>query len=88
MQITQAQARIPDLSHSTTVVVSADARGPLADMLGVVNSSGLAALTGQVLGEDAGRFTIGPLTEVVAQRHEFGRTDGHAHGSPVRHAER
>ncbi len=25
----------------------------------------------QVLDEDSGRFTIGPLTEVVAQRHEF-----------------
>ncbi len=26
----------------------------------------------QVLDEESGRFTIGPLTEVVAQRHEFG----------------
>jgi Family of unknown function (DUF6183) len=25
----------------------------------------------QVLGEDSGRFTIGPLTEVVAQHHQF-----------------
>ena len=49
LQITQAQARIPDLSHSTTVVVSADAKGPLAEMVGVVNNSALSGLTGQVL---------------------------------------
>ena len=49
IQITQAQARIPDLHTSTTVVVSAEARGPLGDMLDVVNSSSLSALTGQIL---------------------------------------
>ncbi len=30
-----------------------------------------AETAAQVLGEDAGRFTIGPLTEVVAQHHQF-----------------
>lgn len=30
-----------------------------------------AAWATQVLDEESGRFTVGPLTEVVAQRHEF-----------------
>lgn len=33
-------------------------------------------LAAQVLDEDSGRFTIGPLTEVVAQRHEFADLHG------------
>jgi uncharacterized protein (TIGR02099 family) len=49
LQVTRAEAQIPDLAHSTTVVVSADARGPLGEMLGVVSASPLGAMTGQVL---------------------------------------
>ena len=47
-QITRAEAQIADLGHSV-VVVKAQGRGPLADMLGVVNRSPLAALTGNAL---------------------------------------
>jgi uncharacterized protein (TIGR02099 family) len=49
LQVTRAEAQIPDLAHSTTVVVSADARGPLGEMLGIVSASPLGAMTGQVL---------------------------------------
>lgn len=49
LQISQLQAHIPDLSHSTTVVLTAQANGPLADMLGVVNASPLADITGRAL---------------------------------------
>ncbi len=51
VQITRAQARIPDLIHTTTVVVTAEARGPLAEMVGVVNSSRLSGLLGDALTE-------------------------------------
>ena len=42
------EARIPDLSH-TVVSVSADARGPLAQLLGFVAESPLAQMTGGAL---------------------------------------
>nr|WP_315244076.1 YhdP family protein [uncultured Albidiferax sp.] len=47
-QLTQAEAQIADLDHSV-VVFKAQGRGPLADMLGVVNRSPLGELTGQAL---------------------------------------
>ena len=47
-QMVRAEAQIADLDHSV-VVFKAQARGPLADMLGVVNRSPLAALTRNVL---------------------------------------
>ena len=47
-QMTRAEARIADLGHGV-VVVKAQGRGPLADMLGVVNRSPLAAITGHAL---------------------------------------
>lgn len=49
LQVTRAQAEIPNLARSTTVVVSADVRGPLADSLAVVNGSPLGALMGHAL---------------------------------------
>ncbi|MBX3585627.1 MAG: TIGR02099 family protein [Ramlibacter sp.] len=49
LQVTNAQALIPDLAHSTTVVVSAEVRGPLSEALSVVNASPLSALMGHAL---------------------------------------
>jgi uncharacterized protein (TIGR02099 family) len=49
LQITRAEARIPDFMHTTTVLVSVEAKGPVMAALGVVNSSPLAGLTGQAL---------------------------------------
>lgn len=50
LQVTKAEARIPDLGH-TEVQVQAEARGPLAEMLGIVQGSPLAAMTGQALSQ-------------------------------------
>lgn len=47
-QISRAEAQIADLGHSV-VVFKAQGRGPLADMLGVVNRSPLASMTGNAL---------------------------------------
>jgi len=41
-----------------------------------------AETAAQVLGEDAGRFTIGPLTEVVAQHHQFVDIEPHLPHDP------
>ncbi|MBP7564443.1 MAG: TIGR02099 family protein [Burkholderiaceae bacterium] len=49
LQLAQADARIPDLSHNSTVLVKGLIKGPLADSLKVVATSPLAELTGQVL---------------------------------------
>lgn len=49
LQVTRAEARIPDLAHSATVVVSAEVRGPLAEALGVVNGSPLSPLMSRAL---------------------------------------
>jgi uncharacterized protein (TIGR02099 family) len=46
----KAQAQIPDL-HATTVAVTGEIRGPLAQALGVVNNSPVAAMIGQALGK-------------------------------------
>lgn len=51
LQIVKAEALIPDLGKATTVNVNAEARGPLADVLGVVNGSPLGAMTGQFLSQ-------------------------------------
>ena len=47
-QLTQAEAQIADLDRSV-VVFKAQGRGPLADMLGVVNRSPLGEITGHAL---------------------------------------
>lgn len=49
LQITKADAVIADLMHASTVAVNLESRGPLADMLGFVNGSPVAALTDQWL---------------------------------------
>lgn len=49
LQVTRAEANIPNLARSTTVVVSADVRGPLAESLAIVNGSPLAAMMGNAL---------------------------------------
>jgi uncharacterized protein (TIGR02099 family) len=49
LQITKGEAQIPDLGKATIVNVQAEARGPLADVFGVVNGSPLGAMTSQVL---------------------------------------
>lgn len=54
LQVTQANATIPDLSHNTTVQVDGTIKGPLGDALKVVGNSPLGALTGGVLGKSTG----------------------------------
>ncbi len=49
LQVTRAEARIPDLAHTTTVIVNAEVKGPLGESLALVNSSPLAALMGNAL---------------------------------------
>ena len=48
LQISKLEAVIPDLNHAT-VTVNAEVKGPLADALGVVNSSPIAAMTAKAL---------------------------------------
>jgi uncharacterized protein (TIGR02099 family) len=50
VQISKVEAVIPDLNHST-VTVNAEARGPLAEGLGIVNGSPLGPMTGQALSQ-------------------------------------
>ncbi len=49
LKIGKVEARIPDYMNTVTVVVGVDAKGPLADVLGVVSRSPLGALTGKAL---------------------------------------
>ncbi len=49
VQFSNTDARIADLARSSTVVISTDARGPLTDVLAVVNGSPLSAITSQAL---------------------------------------
>ena len=49
LQVLRAQARIPDLAHTTTVIVNADLRGPLAESLAIVNGSPIGGLMGHAL---------------------------------------
>lgn len=53
VQATQVQAQIPDLSH-TVVDVSADTRGPLPELLAIMATSPLSAMTGQALDQASG----------------------------------
>ncbi len=53
VRVSRVDATIPDLSH-TVVGVHADARGPLTELLGVVNTSPLARLTGNALAQASG----------------------------------
>jgi uncharacterized protein (TIGR02099 family) len=49
LQLLKADARIPDLMHSATLELTAKLKGPLAEALGFVNASPLAAMTSNVL---------------------------------------
>ena len=49
LQISKADAQIPDLLNSPTVLISAEAKGALATMLAVVNESPLRDMTGASL---------------------------------------
>ncbi len=50
LQITKAEARIPDLAAGvTTVLVNAEARGALSDVVGLVNTTPLLNITSQSL---------------------------------------
>ncbi len=51
VQISKVEALIPDFAHAATVIVSAEARGALTEMLGVVNGSPIGAMIGQALGK-------------------------------------
>lgn len=42
-----------------------------------------AEIAVQVVDEDAGRFTLGPLTEVIAQHHEWAELSGFLEPSPI-----
>ena len=53
LQIAKAEGQIPDLLKSPTVMVSAEAKGPLASMLALVNDSPLKTMTGGALTEFA-----------------------------------
>lgn len=49
LQLVKGNARIPDLTHDTTVEVNTHLKGPLADALGFVNQSPVAGMTSHVL---------------------------------------
>jgi uncharacterized protein (TIGR02099 family) len=53
LQISKVEALIPDLMHAT-VTVNAEARGALAEGLGIVNGSPLGDMTGQALARAVG----------------------------------
>lgn len=52
-RLAKVQAHIPDLSH-TVVAVSAQARGPLPELLAFMRNSPLDAMTGQALAQASG----------------------------------
>lgn len=75
LRFSAIEARIADFTHTPTVVVSFDAKGPARDMLGVVNTSPLGRLTHQVLaeaeasGDAAARVRLNiPIHEVDSTR--------------------
>lgn len=49
LRVVKADARIPDLMHAATVQVSAELKGPLAEAVGVVNTSPLSGITDRAL---------------------------------------
>ncbi len=53
LRLSRVEAKIPDLAH-TVVSVSADARGPLAELLALMTSSPLGGMTGNALDRATG----------------------------------
>lgn len=49
LQLVKADARIPDLTHDSTVNVNVDLKGQLADALGFVNQSPVGSMTSHAL---------------------------------------
>ena len=49
LQLSRIEAHIPDFMNTTTVIVSFEARGPAASLLGVVNNSPIGEMTGKAL---------------------------------------
>lgn len=49
LRVVKADARIPDLMHAATVQVNAELKGPLAEAVGVVNTSPLSEITDKAL---------------------------------------
>ena len=49
LQVTRAEAEISNLYRGATLAVTAEARGPLTEIVNLVNSSPLGAMTGKVL---------------------------------------
>jgi uncharacterized protein (TIGR02099 family) len=74
LRATKVEAQIPDLSH-TVVAVSADTRGPLPELLALMASSPLAAMTGHALDKASGtgladlrlRLSL-PISEISKSR--------------------
>lgn len=74
VQATKVEAQIPDLSH-TVVAVSADTRGPLPELLTIMATSPLAAMTGHALDKASGagnadlrlRLSL-PISEIQKSR--------------------
>ena len=64
LQLSRIEAQIPDFMNTTTVVVSADVRGPAPALVAVVNNSPISQMTGDALshasvtGEATGRFRL------------------------------
>ncbi|MBU1352959.1 MAG: TIGR02099 family protein [Gammaproteobacteria bacterium] len=53
LRLSKVEAKIPDLSH-TVVGVSADARGPLGELLALMTTSPLGGMTGNALAQATG----------------------------------
>ncbi len=71
LQVTRAEAEINNLYRGATLAVTAEARGPLTEIVNLVNSSPLGAMTGKVLARATAtgvadyRFKLGfPLAAV------------------------
>ena len=70
LRLSKVDAKIPDLAH-TVVSVSADARGPLPELLALMNTSPLGRMTGNALEQATGagpadfqlRLTL-PISEI------------------------
>ena len=74
VKLNKVEARIPDLGH-TVVSVSADARGPLPELLGIIATSPLSPMTGHALDKATGagaadfglRLTL-PISDINKSR--------------------
>ncbi|AYQ27950.1 MULTISPECIES: YhdP family protein [unclassified Polaromonas] len=77
LQVVKAEARIPDLTHDSTVEVNVEVKGALSDALGFVNQSPVGNMTNHVLakavatGTGEYRFRLGlPIHSIDKSRVE------------------